>query len=240
MFESNRKFTIMATEAQIAANRANAQLSTGPSSPEGKAKSSHNALKTGLTGRTILLPTDDVAAYQRLIATIEKKFRPSSDEEKLIVQSIADTEWRLLRIPVLEAGLYAFGRNEFAGEFPSEADPQVRAAMIEAHIFRTYRKELNSLTLQESRLRKQLEKHTAELVPLQQKFDAIEYHRRNLAMREFSRFAPFKSPGPAADFGFELTKDYLALRSDVYLRFGYAALPQFDRDWKEKYHSKAA
>jgi hypothetical protein len=62
----------MATPAQIDANRANAQLSTGPSSPEGKAKSSHNALKTGLTGRTILLPTDDVAAYQNLVSLIEK------------------------------------------------------------------------------------------------------------------------------------------------------------------------
>ena len=49
----------MSTEAQVHANRANAQLSTGPSSASGKAKSSLNAVKTGLTGRTVLLPGDD-------------------------------------------------------------------------------------------------------------------------------------------------------------------------------------
>jgi len=46
----------MASPNQLAANRANAQLSAGPTSSEGNAKISHNALKTGLTGRTVLLP----------------------------------------------------------------------------------------------------------------------------------------------------------------------------------------
>ena len=55
--------THMSSEAQIKANRANAQNSSGPKSPEGKAKSSLNAVKTGLTGRTVLLPGDDAAAY---------------------------------------------------------------------------------------------------------------------------------------------------------------------------------
>jgi len=45
----------MSTSAQITANQKNAQLSTGPTSPDGKAKSSLNAVKTGLTGRTVLL-----------------------------------------------------------------------------------------------------------------------------------------------------------------------------------------
>ncbi|MGA8598820.1 MAG: hypothetical protein WB676_29225 [Bryobacteraceae bacterium] len=53
----------MSTAAQIAANQANAQLSTGPTSETGKAKSSLNAVKTGLTGRTVLLPGDDAAIY---------------------------------------------------------------------------------------------------------------------------------------------------------------------------------
>lgn len=49
---------------RLAANRANARLSTGPTSPAGKAKSSLNAVKTGLTGRTVLLLAEDTAAYQ--------------------------------------------------------------------------------------------------------------------------------------------------------------------------------
>ncbi|MBV9938821.1 MAG: hypothetical protein JO150_09975 [Acidobacteriaceae bacterium] len=44
----------LVSERRLAANRANAQWSTGPQTPEGKAKSSLNAVKTGLTGRTVL------------------------------------------------------------------------------------------------------------------------------------------------------------------------------------------
>ena len=42
------------SEARLAANRENAQKSTGPKTPEGKAKSSLNAVKCGLTGNTVL------------------------------------------------------------------------------------------------------------------------------------------------------------------------------------------
>jgi hypothetical protein len=147
--------------AQLAANRANAQLSSGPSSPEGKLKVSHNALKTGLTDRTILLPSDDVAAYQSLVALINQKFNPANDLEKHLTQSIADTEWRLLRIPSLEAGLYALGRMELAADCPDES-------VLEALIFRTYQKDLRNLALQERRLRNQLKEDTAELRRLQQ------------------------------------------------------------------------
>ncbi len=95
----------LVSEAQLAANRANAQSSTGPKSEQGKLVSSHNALKTGLTGRTIVLPTDDVAAYQSFVALINRKFAPANDIEQHLTQTIADTEWRLLRIPTLESGL---------------------------------------------------------------------------------------------------------------------------------------
>ena len=156
------------SDAQLAANRANSQLSTGPKSAQGKRVSSHNALKTGLTGRTIVLPTDDVAAYQSLVTLINQKFAPANDYERHLVQTIADTEWRLLRIPTLEAGLYALGRTELAAEVAQEPDPQLRASMLEAHIFRTYQKDLRNLALQERRLRSQLKQTTAELQQLQQ------------------------------------------------------------------------
>ena len=101
----------MASLQQLAANRANAQLSSGPTSSEGKAKVSHNALKTGLTGRTVLLPSEDVAVYQAHVERIFKQFSPLEDEEKRLAQSLADTLWRLERIPSLEAGIYAIGRQ---------------------------------------------------------------------------------------------------------------------------------
>jgi hypothetical protein len=157
----------LVSEAQLAANRANAQSSTGPKSEQGKLVSSHNALKTGLTGRTIVLPTDDVAAYQSFVALINRKFAPANDIEQHLTQTIADTEWRLLRIPTLESGLYALGRHELAADCAHEPHPQLRATMLDAHIFRTYQKDLRNLALQERRLRNQLKQDTAELRRLQ-------------------------------------------------------------------------
>src|SRR5258708_34429106 len=104
----------------LEANRANAQLSTGPKTEEGKAKSSLNAVKTALTGRTVLLPADDAAAYQNHILAYEKEFQPASAQERNLVQSIADTDWRLSRIPVLEMALFAKGRLEFSSLFPDQ------------------------------------------------------------------------------------------------------------------------
>ena len=136
----------MSTSAQIAANQKNAQLSSGPTSPEGKAKSSLNAVKTGLTGRTVLLPGDDAAAYETHIASFFATYKPVADEEHKLVQSLADTEWRLLRIPALEYGIYALGRLEFAAEFAQE-DPDVRKHLIEAKIFLAYQRQLTEQLL---------------------------------------------------------------------------------------------
>ena len=200
----------MSTESQITANRANAQLSTGPTSSEGKLKSSHNALKTGLTGRTVVLPTDDVAAYEKLIAVIRQKYAPVNDYENHLAQTIADTEWRLLRIPTLEAGYYALGRNELSAECAQESNSQVRAAMLEALIARTYKKDFNNLATQERRLRKQLASLVAELTQLQEEREAVQFQRRNEAMAAPSCFRPF--PGMAEKFGFEFTAEYLRTR----------------------------
>jgi len=91
------------SEAQLAANRANAEKSTGPVTDERKAKSSMNAVKTGLTGRTVLLPSDDALIYQQHLDRHFSELSPATDRERALVQIVADAEWRLLRIHPLEA-----------------------------------------------------------------------------------------------------------------------------------------
>jgi hypothetical protein len=174
----------MSSTAQIAANQKNSQLSTGPTSPEGKAKSSLNAVKTGLTGRTVLLPADDAALYEAHLANFIQRHQPAGDEEHNLVQSLADTEWRLLRIPSLELAIYALGRLEFAELFPQE-DPEVRKHLIEGKIFLTYQRQLNNLSIQESRLRRQREKDTAALRELQQLRKQQEKKRLTEAARQY-------------------------------------------------------
>jgi hypothetical protein len=155
------------SEARLNANRANAQHSTGPKTEEGKAKSSMNAVKTGLTGRTVLLPSDDAVIYQQHLNRHFAEFAPATDNEKALVQTIADTDWRLLRIAPLEAGIYAIGRLELADQFPTHADPGTREALIQSKIFMTYRRDLMNLALQERRLRNQRKADIAELQQLQ-------------------------------------------------------------------------
>jgi hypothetical protein len=155
------------SDARLNSNRANSQFSTGPRSDEGKAKSSMNAVKTGLTGRTVVLPTDDIHAYQGHLDRHFLKFAPATDDEKALTQSIADTEWRLLRIAPLESGLYAVGRRKLADLFPEEKDPVNRQALIDVEIFTTYRRDFTNLSLQERRLRSQRNADVAELEKLQ-------------------------------------------------------------------------
>jgi hypothetical protein len=156
----------MSTPAQALASRTNGALSHGPVSENGKAISSRNALKTGLTGRTVLLPSEDAALYEAHIQKFRECYDPVGDEELGLVQSLADTEWRLQRIPSLEMGIYALGRMEFDGLFPEE-DEAVRHLLIEAKIFLAYKKDLSNLSLQEARLRRQKEKDGARLKELQ-------------------------------------------------------------------------
>ncbi|MBV8808777.1 MAG: hypothetical protein JO033_08890, partial [Acidobacteriaceae bacterium] len=70
-------------------------------------------------------------------------------------------------------GIYALGRLEFASEFANE-DEAVRKHLIEAKIFLAYRKDLNNLSIQESRLRRQRERDTEIL-------QALRYQRAQSA-----------------------------------------------------------
>jgi hypothetical protein len=196
----------MSTAAQIAVNQKNSQLSTGPTSEAGKAKSSLNAVKSGLTGQTVLLPGDDAALYQAHVSQFAQHYSPVGDEEGKLVQSLADTEWRLLRIPGLEMGIYAVGRLEFAGLFPNE-DEAVRKHLIEAQVFLTYQRQLNNLSIQENRLRRQREKDTAALRELQEQRKQQTKARLDTAARQYIRSVkehPNQPFDPAA-FGFEFS-----------------------------------
>jgi hypothetical protein len=117
------------SDARLAANRENAQKSTGPTSPEGKAKSRLNAVKCGLTGNTVLFATDDFVRYSAHIASYETQFQPVGPEETALVQSIADTRWRLNSIPGLEFAILAIGSVNVIEEHPHLGEPGAATAL---------------------------------------------------------------------------------------------------------------
>ena len=194
----------MSTAAQIAANQANAQSSTGPKSEDGKNRSSLNALKTGLTGRTVLMPGDDAKAYQDHVCRFIDEFEPATAREEELVQSLADTRWRLLRIPALETNLYALGQLEFADKFDAEAGP-VRAGLIQAHTFLCYQKQFNNLVIQETRLCRRFEKEMAELKQLQAERREREGRELEQAARLYLAAKKENKPFDPAAFGFEFS-----------------------------------
>jgi len=164
--ESPNTETTSISEAQLAANRANSQHSTGPVTPEGRAKSSLNALKHALTGKTVLLPHEDAAQYQRELQDYIAIYQPANDEELRLVQSQNNCVWRIDRIQRLESAILLKGHIEFAGKYEDRTAHE-RAHLIEAEAYLKYEKQLRNLNLQESRLRRIMEKDRTELLRLQ-------------------------------------------------------------------------
>jgi len=154
------------SEAQLAANRANAQHSHGPTSEAGKAKVSQNAVKTGLTGRTVIVPFGEADAYQSLILDFQKQFQPVGPQETALVQSLTDIVWRLDRIPGLEYALLELGRVDLIKQSPELANNS--AEMLEMQIRLHFEKQFRNLQLQENRLSRRRERETKELRALQQ------------------------------------------------------------------------
>jgi hypothetical protein len=98
----------MSTEAQIAANRANAELSSGPKSEEGKAASSRNHLSHGLTYGNIffILPCESGEAYSILLANLHHEHRPTTETERILVDHMAQHHWLRCRAEALESGCF--------------------------------------------------------------------------------------------------------------------------------------
>ena len=91
-----------ASEAQIIANRKNAERSTGPRSPAGKETSRRNALKHGLTGEGVALTNEDAAEVERVFGDLEAELRPSGAMGRLLVRRIATQAIRMERCVLQE------------------------------------------------------------------------------------------------------------------------------------------
>jgi hypothetical protein len=93
------------TEAQLEANRSNALHSTGPRTDAGRERSSLNALKHGLAGRTVVLPKEDKEEYRAFCKKLVDSLRPETPVEEELARCIADQYWRLRRVRAIEEGM---------------------------------------------------------------------------------------------------------------------------------------
>jgi hypothetical protein len=190
--------------ARLEANRANAQHSTGPRTEEGKAAVRLNAVKTGLTGRTVLLSSDEAEPYQALLREYERSLEPVGVEERALVQSLVDCRWRLDRIPGLEMALLTIIRNEWIARDPKYNNP-VTAILTEMEIRRQHEKEFRNLHIQEARLARRRQKEMAELLHLQEVRKAKEAEALAQAAKARLLAAHHNQPFDLAALGFEFS-----------------------------------
>jgi hypothetical protein len=97
----------MASPAQIAANRENSARSTGPVTASGKAASSQNAFRHGLTSARIVLPGEDPAEYDKLRESLLRQYIPANEVERTLVEELAAASWRLFRARRFETAVLA-------------------------------------------------------------------------------------------------------------------------------------
>jgi hypothetical protein len=151
---------------RAAVNRANAQHSTGPRTEAGKQRSSLNALRHGLTGHVIVLPSEDHAAYDTHAKRFFDDLQPQGALEQQLVQSLSDTSWRLNRIAALETNLLTLGMTEQSAAI-NTAEPEVHAALAAAASLREQARALSNLSMHEHRLSRQFERTLNQLREIQ-------------------------------------------------------------------------
>jgi hypothetical protein len=156
----------MPSPAQYAANRLNASKSHGPTSPQGRARSSMNALRHGLTARVVVLPSEDMAAYNAFSKEIVDSLEPQTPVERQFAQTVADNQWRINRIRSIEDGMLGMGHFEAAGDFDCPSS-EIHSAMTAARAFRDDSKSFVNLSVYEQRLHRSIKESLRQLEELQ-------------------------------------------------------------------------
>jgi hypothetical protein len=182
------------------ANRRNSRHSTGPRTPAGKQRSSQNALRHGLTAACAVLPSEDRAAYDAHRRGFFDEYQPATSTETQLVIEVADTSWRLNRIPTLEAALL------------DRADSDI----VDAY------RALATLGLHYQRLSRQFQKAVDKLREIQS--DRTERQRRDLkdaaALLELHKHKGV--PWEPADHGFVFSKDQVEAFAQRLMRLNEA------------------
>ena len=107
---------MLISQKQQEANRNNAQHSTGPKTPEGKAAIRFNALTYGLRTRATMITGENAADYSQLWDELEADWQPQTRTERCYLETMVTSQWLLKRVAESEQKIYlhiAFGEQQF-------------------------------------------------------------------------------------------------------------------------------
>jgi len=190
----------MPSPAQYAANRLNAEKSKGATSPQGKARSSMNALRHGLTARVVVLPDEDMDAYQAFSKEIVDSLDAQTPVERQFAQTVADNQWRINRIRSIEDGMLGMGRFEKAGNFDCPTS-EIHSATTAARAFRDDSKSFVNLSIYEQRLHRSMKESIRQLRELQTERRDREKTEMDDAIRLLKTQQMKGLPGDSAPIG---------------------------------------
>jgi len=188
-------------------NKANAQHSTGPTTRSGKLRSCLNALTHGLTGRTVLLPSEDPAAHQRHTQEFFDEYKPQGPTERQLVQELIDTSWRLNRVPALEAEVL----NRAA--HPPTPEAAIEFDIVDAHLA------IDKLALYSHRLSRQFHKSLDQL-------RQIQAERRDQESRDLKRAAALLEMHKIKGIPYDPAQDGFVFSSDQIETFSQRLIRQ--------------
>lgn len=95
----------MSSLRRILASQKNGRLSRGPSTPEGKSRSSQNSIAHGLSSQTIVLSNESAERFDQLLDTLVEVYKPGNDVEMLCIEQMAAAQWKLRRSWAIESAL---------------------------------------------------------------------------------------------------------------------------------------
>jgi hypothetical protein len=172
--------------ARQSANVANAQLSTGPRTHDGKARSAQNARKHGLTAADLVIVPEDREEFDALLAEFQNDVAPQGAVQQILFDELVGAAWNLRRIRRLETELCS--RAATYRDLLNDDDLQAKLHCLARHksrIERTFHRSLKELKVLQTNaaLQSLTPQQVREAPPLA---SAIEIAKRTQALNAAS------------------------------------------------------
>ena len=125
---------MVVSAARVAANRANAQKSTGP---KDTSTTRYNGIQHGLTAVHVILPWENRADFHELVDALVRHYNPIDVAEYLLVKEVAEATWRCQRVKRIEMNLFDGGAYTNLKEHDLQPDEPHKGS-LEAQVFMEY------------------------------------------------------------------------------------------------------